>query len=299
MLYDAVSMSRVTPNAAASPAPPSPGAYTPDTSQPVPQMHGRPVLSEFTHHACAAAWIARVHPETFLPLRGALAGQSVAILGSGPSLTQAPLLTGCRTIACNRTAYYLHERGVHADYYFSQDNNAVSSYIEEVIALLPGDCIIMLGTFLAPDIPPGWNIPTHVRADPRVSSYATGFGLGTVPRPELENFPLADYTSVVHPALHFALYAGAARIYLLGCDATSAGYYDARWQQAPVADAQLTQLRQGWGIMAALQQAYWPQTHIISVNPVGLRGMFEEVWTAGWLQAQGLDPRGLQVVESI
>lgn len=271
-----------------------------DPAKPLPRMHGHS-LSAILHYACAAAWIARVHPATFLPLKNRLQGQHVAVLGCGPSLRVAPGIRQSRTIACNRAANYLLDHGVHTAYLFAQDNHGTEGYLEELLPRLPQECIVMLGTYLAPDLGPDIRIAEHVRADPRVRSYATGYGLGTAPHPDLDAFPLVDFCTIVHPALHFALYTGAERIYLLGCDTDSSGYFDPeRKQDTHMMDHLTPSIKLGYAVLRALQQCNWPRSRIISVNPVGLRGMFDEVWTEAFLRERHIEPGpDAVVVESI
>ena len=67
--------------------------------------------------------------------------------------------------------------------------------------------------------------------------------------------------SIIFPALQFMLYTGLSKIYLAGVDA-DIGNLSEKWKQAK----------------SFIEESY-PNTEMISINPVGLKGYFKDVYT--------------------
>ena len=43
-------------------------------------------------------------------------------------------------------------------------------------------------------------------------------------------------------------------------------------------------MKKEWNIIKKIAPVFYPETEIISVNPVGLKGMFHDVYTKSYLQ---------------
>lgn len=101
-----------------------------------------------------------------------------------------------------------------------------------------------------------------MRGDPGFISY------------DISSHPLVDYQSVVFPALQFALWTNPKTIYLVGCDCTSGvGHFDSEkpnWLDLETVFA-------GYDDIKSFARKWYPDTRIVSVNPVGLKGKFEEM----------------------
>lgn len=95
--------------------------------------------------------------------------------------------------------------------------------------------------------------------------------------------PLADWFSVVLPALHFALFTNPRRIYLAGVDTTYFGHHDDTPQPGTGAQIRphLTQRLVGWRTMRDFARRVFPDTEIVSLNPVSLAGLFTDEYTPG------------------
>ena len=84
---------------------------------------------------------------------------------------------------------------------------------------------------------------------------------------------MASFFSIVFPALHFAL---------VGCDVTENGhFYDQNEVKVGLVKPHLATgfVKVGYARMKMFARQYYPETKIISVNPVGLRGLFEDIYT--------------------
>jgi len=89
---------------------------------------------------------------------------------------------------------------------------------------------------------------------------------------------MPDFGSVVFSAIEFALWTNPKRIFLVGCDCTSTGHFDNATDKTGLP----TSMRATYVKLKGFAHTYYPDTEIISVNPVGLKGLFRD-----WYQKDG------------
>ena len=82
-------------------------------------------------------------------------------------------------------------------------------------------------------------------------------------------------------ALHFALYTNPKAIYLVGCDCNLTGYFDGTAQKTASNNIDFWMI--GYKKMKEFAAHFYPETEIISINPVGLKGLFRDVYTENYL----------------
>lgn len=85
--------------------------------------------------------------------------------------------------------------------------------------------------------------------------------------------PLMCCASVVFAALHFALFTYPKEIYLVGCDVANTGHFYEKGYSLPNID----KIKVAYARMKMFAAQHYPETEIISVNPVGLRGLFKDL----------------------
>lgn len=100
---------------------------------------------------------------------------------------------------------------------------------------------------------------------------------GKILYPNLENHPLANFESVAFPALHFAFYTHPRRIYFVGLDTSSGHFFDI------TGSYEVKAMMNGYRAFKNFAQLYYPDIEIISVNPVGLKGLFTDVYTKSYV----------------
>ena len=89
---------------------------------------------------------------------------------------------------------------------------------------------------------------------------------------------LMDFCTIAHPALHFALFTYPKEIYLVGCDTSRTGHFynpDKQIQN----DMSIKDIKIGYARAKMFAKQYYPDTEIISINPVGLKGLFKDIYT--------------------
>ena len=85
--------------------------------------------------------------------------------------------------------------------------------------------------------------------------------------------PLMCCASVVFAALHFALFTYPKEIYLVGCDSANTGHFYEKNATLPNID----KIKVAYARMKMFAAQHYPETEIISVNPIGLKGLFKEL----------------------
>jgi len=86
---------------------------------------------------------------------------------------------------------------------------------------------------------------------------------------------LEDMGSTVFIPVLFALHAGFKNIYLVGCDCSNGHFY--KNDKEKVID--MSVLTFPWLMLKAFAERKYPNSRIVSINPVGLKGVFDEEYT--------------------
>lgn len=89
----------------------------------------------------------------------------------------------------------------------------------------------------------------------------------------IECEPFGDIGSTAFSALQFACYTHPKRIYLVGCDASCS------FSATGVDKQDYTRLINMWHDFANFVKSIYPDTEVISINPVGLKGLFNDIFT--------------------
>ena len=108
--------------------------------------------------------------------------------------------------------------------------------------------------------------------------------------------PLGDWETVAASAMQFILFGCPDKIYLVGSDCTKNHFAE---QFDIVKGVDLSSLAtRFWPTLKKFQQIYYPETEIISINPVGLKDMFTDVYTESYLKEHPeIDPSTVKVLE--
>lgn len=91
---------------------------------------------------------------------------------------------------------------------------------------------------------------------------------------DITSLPLQCFGSVVFATLQFIFWTNPKRIYLVGCDATNSGHFN---QKNNTLDCSRVKL--GWLKVKEFRDIYYPKTEIISINPIGLNGIFKDIYS--------------------
>lgn len=221
-----------------------------------------------------------IHSKTFPKFKGCSKGKDIVLIASGPTLTfyEPPCNTNKTDfIGVNKVC---KNEKIKLDYIFAQDYFSVKDYIDDIINY-PAE--IFLGSFLLNSTFSWINkciIPQKYLNLRNINRYISDYGKN-LGYPYIENCGLMDFGSTVFPAIHFAFYTNPDRIFIVGCDCSDVGYFDGSSRNPNVS---LVPLINGWKKIKEYRDTYYPDTEIISINPVGLKGMFKDVYTKSYYE---------------
>lgn len=226
---------------------------------PVSVLAGDPVVQL----AGLANEIHETHKASFSEFKARHLGRTIAVVGAGPTLNHYSQIKGIPHIGVNGS---FQKEDLKLDYLFLRHNEpelweALKSY-SFVKFFAYGDDVI----------------PEYAVEENHARRF---FYTPVTPRlhTNIEYYPLATLGSVIFYALQFAMYTRAGRILLVGCDCSNEGHFD---DDGPTDYGFMVD---GYRCLREFIALHYPDTEIISVNPVGLKGMFRDVYTDSYLNA--------------
>lgn len=233
------------------------------------------LLQELKQHISnevfCANYIYDLHSKTFPQFKNCNEEKEVVIVATGPSMKYYTPIENAIHIGVNQA---FRREDIPLDYIFAIDFAGVNFY-EDLLKLkntkiFLGSQTMQHGKY---EFLKQCTIPMHYKEHENVYQYCSDY-----PRhlayPELSCFGLMDYTSTVFEAMHFAFYTHPKKIYLVGADCSNSGYFDGSPQSTGSAH-----MLEGWKKIKEFQQQYYPDVEIVSINPVGLKGMFQDIYT--------------------
>lgn len=232
------------------------------------------------------------HLKTFAEYEGAFYGKEVVVVANGPTAKYYKPIPGAIHVGVNR-AWKLEE--VPLDYLFAIDaiaNLHMGKISDGFDKIGKG---IFLGRFSAnsgfqyvgfdQDIISGSNSHDKIR-----KYFLNHISRGDVRQRMHLNLCyhyLVDGGAVTFNALQFALFTHPKTIYLVGCDVTSDGhFYDKEGVKTSTGGALLPKVKVFYAKFKLVAKRDYPKTRIVSINPVGLKGLFEDVYTDEYLKSQ-------------
>ena len=207
----------------------------------------------------------------FSGYKNAFAGRDVAVVGAGPTLSFYSPLADVIHIGCNRV---IQASNVPIDFLFRQDfkgcdTDILDSEIEKFIGIYP-DWVM--------DMCPETTFAKLKNAHQFVINNRSDY----IPV-DISKQPVWHGGSVAFSAFQFALYGNPRRIYLIGCD--SAGqidslnwnhFFDDNNERKNHNIVPIPALINGWKKLKQFQEAMYPDVEVVSINPVGLKGLFQD-----------------------
>lgn len=237
-------------------------------------------------HLCLANELHDAHKAAFSEFKSCNRGKTVAVVGTGLTLQYYTQVPGVPHIGVNSSFL---KKDLSLDYYF------LTHYIPEWCEKLKDYNFIKF-----------FGMTTNCDAKDQFPEYIIEendgrrfFSMMDVPgtgvHTDIAYYPLMAYNSIIFRAIHFALYTHPKKLLLIGCDCALNGHFKESQQdlfentkQIPSAEGviQIPQWIDGYQKVKRFVAIHYPDTEIISVNPVGLKGMFHDVYTESYLAVE-------------
>lgn len=232
---------------------------------------------------CKANEIQKVHHNTFSHYQGIHKEQEIVVVGAGPTLKYYSPIKNVIHIGVNGV-YRCNK--IELDYLFVQDfegegENGVF-WVEEIKTLR---CEKFVGQYIK-------KVPTNMIASDYIAEYIGaktyyvqdymhgGIDNYRIPK-NIEFYPVVDNGSTIFAAMQFALYAHPKKIYIVGCDCSYllGQHFDCS-KGAPM---HFEMVYANWKRMKEHIETYFPDIEVISINPIGLKGIFKDVYSQSFL----------------
>lgn len=254
---------------------------------------------EMTRYIHRAMSIVHTHRKTFAGYKNKHNGQTITLIATGPTSNFYKPIKNSIYVGVNRSCLL---KKIKFDYMFVIDKAGLDlgtvNYYKEFFEY---DCVKFVGDqnlgadFQIPEsIALKYDNVCRYKTSVRHSRNEIAF--------DLENEPLGNFSSVALQAIQFIMYTNPRRIYIVGVDCTvSSGQHFT----GPTAD--ITRKEdlikndkaniQSWQKVRIFAETYYPETEIISINPIGLRGIFRDVYTKSFLaEHPEIDPNTVEIL---
>ena len=227
-----------------------------------------------------------LHQKTFLEYRNSNQNNTVGLIGAGPTLNHFTPIKNAIYVGLNRA--FLYDK-VNFTYLFSIDKAGLDTGKEQYYdTFFAYDAVKFIGD---QNLGEKYQIPYSRYAGIRnVREYMTTAGyMPDKLAYDLSTQPLANSASVSIQAMQFILYTNPKKIYLVGIDCTTGSKkhftgscidFSSRNENADNNDRYVIDC---WKQIKEFAATYYPETEIISVNPIGLRGIFRDIYTKSFL----------------
>lgn len=220
----------------------------------------------------------QIHPITFKPYFACHEGKDVILIGCGPSTNY---FTGIKNkIYCGVNRAFLN-KNIKLDYLFIQDN--LNEDMEKANKYAPGYCQKFYGIIPNARLQEcqDKNIKPITLLDVKKANakqYYLDDIINTDWPYDISREPLRDIAGTTFSALQFILYTQPQRIFLVGCDCTDGKHFYGGHSDNFSASIPC------WKSFADYAAELFPNVKIISINPIGLKGLFEDVYTESYLK---------------
>ena len=235
-----------------------------------------------------------LHQKTFSKYRGAFLDRNVFLIATGPTLNDFHYSRKGDIYVGVNAAFLRND--IDLDYLFAHDYTAVKSYIDDMDKYRPDTCIKFYGQcHCGPSA--CMNIPEYHALKAKALRYmvdASYYENTVIFTNDISTQPMPAIP-ISFAALQFILWGCPKRIYLVGCDCSDSGHFVDR-QTKGVCSDQL----QAWKTFKDFQQKFYPDTEVISVNPIGLKGMFRDVYTKDYLETHSkINVKEVEILEDL
>lgn len=222
--------------------------------------------------------VKKLHMQTLPPFKNIYKDKDIVICGSGPTLNKYIQIPNAIHMGLNCT---FRNPNLKLDYLFAWDYANLKrndpTFFDD---LKKYDCKKFFGCFLHDNI---GQVPQCIVEDLNAYQLYSSARFGFCQDPidptihyDIEVSPLMDFMSVAFFAFHFALYTRPKRIFLVGIDNSLNGYFDEKTKQKFLLT---NKILEGWKKVKKFMSLYYPDIEVISVNPVGLKGLFKDIYT--------------------
>jgi len=226
---------------------------------------------------CLANEIRDTHKSSFSEYKGCNRGKNVVIVACGPTMNCYTPIQSAVHIGVNAA---FKRKDLKLDFYFAQDYRDKPEWYED---LCNYDFVKFFGVPGTGAFFPMVLIPESIIEENGGRKYfcSCNYGKDLELYRNIEYHWMMESGSVTFSAIQFAIYTRPKRIFLVGCDCGGNSHFDGTPSNI---DVGYELLINGYKKVKEFVERFYPDTEIISVNPVRLKGMFHDVYTESYLE---------------
>lgn len=222
----------------------------------------------------------KYHPQTFGPYENINQGKDVVLICGGPSAQEFQYIDNAVYVAVNNACSF-RPNEIKFDYVFIQELHFDPNKNLQVNEYSNPNCVKFYGTIadekLKKIYPYIKRIPQSYMKEYNIKRYylddrhAYNFAY------DLTTECIGDFGGTAFSAMQFILWTNPKRIFLVGADCAPTGNifssnFDSDKYGYP-------RQKKAWVRLKSFVDDVYPDTEIISVNPVGLKGLFTDIYT--------------------
>ena len=228
-------------------------------------------IIDFQKYMEALELARKIHKDTFLKYKDIYANKDIVLIGNGPTAKNYIRINNAIHIGVNR-AFYLEN--INLDYLFLHDGQDIE-LLNEADKYNPNTCTKFFGYIdrRFHDYKPV-SIPNKYYKNKKMYIVNSEHFIYDNFVYDITSFPLGEYGSVIFSALQFIFWTNPKRIFLVGCDTVNNGHF-----YNNESDLLIDFIFKGWNRVKEFRNVFYPDTEIISINPIGLKGMFKDIYT--------------------
>lgn len=221
--------------------------------------------------------------EVFLPYKNCNHGKKVVLCGAGPTLSKYKPIKNAVHVAVNRA---LINEKIKFDWFIADDWEGVC-FIQDAVEKY--DCVKFIGNQVGGEktriIPESFCIRAKAQRYYNDSYYQSDSFKGKFVF-DIDKRPIAGAVNIALSAMQIILYSHPQIIYLVGCDAAPTGHFVDNSNISEKLNSKHAndvknfvgneKVIDKWRELKEFAEIYYPDTEIISINPVGLKGIFKD-----------------------
>lgn len=219
--------------------------------------------------------------EAFSEYKDYFKDQEVVLCGAGPSLYDYRIIANLPHIALNRA---IQRKDIKYDFFIADDWEGIHWYADEIIHY---PCTKFLGMHTEAS---SVSIPESFIRDCNGKKFYTDLAMvhdGFKSRfvCDIDKGSIGNMPNIALLAMQIILFMRPKKIYLVGCDATSAGHYNEANLEKNIIQYHNKMLSYAvsgdavikkWLELKEFKEIYYPDVEIVSINPKGLIGIFKD-----------------------
>lgn len=234
--------------------------------------------------------VSMINSDAFSGYKNKFEGRSVVVCATGPTLNDYEPIENAIHIGVNRAFL---QKDILFDFLFAQCWSAISHCKKELKEYKGNNCIKFFGiegvTWSNGEIGAS-GIPEDYAISCNAKRYATDF-FSRGERcfdwtTDLCSQSISTGWSSALPAIQFALYTNPAKLYIVGCDTSTSGHFTEETCDAEYIERsnmglrnEAEKIKENFKSISSFAKAMYPDMAIISINPVGLKGIFKDEYT--------------------